>query len=105
MSDPNSWNTPYPEADAEAIQVLAEEENGPEVEYDEAVAVNCRNMSASADLAPCLQTKSNSLNSNPIVITTRGGEVVARKFTPVECLRLQGLDDDWLDGPLLGGSP
>jgi DNA (cytosine-5)-methyltransferase 1 len=31
--------------------------------------------------------------------------VVLRRFTPLEFARLQGLDDDWLDGPKRGGKP
>ena len=105
-SDPEAWQTPCPEDDAAAAEAAAAKAaHDEELPYDSAVAVNCRNMTFSADVAPCLQTKSNSLNSNPIVVTVRGGETVARKLTPVECLRLQGLDDDWLDGPLVFGKP
>ncbi len=105
-SDPGLWQVADAETDAarsradQAATALRQA-----VPYDSAVAVNCRNMTSSATAAPCLQTKSNSLNSNPIVITVRDGERVGRTMTPVECLRLQGLDDDWLDGPELAGKP
>ncbi len=36
----------------------------------------------------------------------RGGERGAgRPVSPLECLRLQGYDDDWLDGVGVGGRP
>ena len=37
-----------------------------------------------------------SLNALPCVLEVRGGEPTIRRFTPLECLRLQGFDDDWL---------
>ncbi len=33
------------------------------------------------------------------------GRWVARRLTPIECLRLQGYDDEWLDGARLHGKP
>ncbi len=57
------------------------------------------------DIAPTVLTRANSLNSNPCLLQLRDGRPALRRFTPRECLRLQGFDDDWLDGPTLSGKP
>ena len=46
-----------------------------------------------------------SLNAIPCALETRPSGTVLRRFTPLECLRLQGFDDDWLDGVQVGGKP
>ena len=46
-----------------------------------------------------------SLNALPCVLEVRGGEPTIRRFTPLECLRLQGFDDDWFNGVRVGGRP
>ena len=46
-----------------------------------------------------------SLNAIPCALETRPDGTVLRRFTPLECLRLQGFDDDWLDGVRVGGKP
>lgn len=59
-------------------------------------AVDCRNLCENEELSGTLQCKSTggySLNyQNPV----RQGYAV-RRLTPLECLRLQGFPDDWLD--------
>ena len=56
------------------------------------------------EVAPCVQTRTNSLNSVPIILERQAdGTWRDRRSTPTECLRLQGYDDDWLDGPKLRG--
>lgn len=47
-----------------------------------------------------------SLNAGPCALQfSEGMQWIVRRFTPLECLRLQGLDDDWLDGVKLNGKP
>jgi len=46
-----------------------------------------------------------SLNATPCVIQQDGDGWLARRFSPLECLRLQGFDDDWLDGVKCQGQP
>ncbi|WP_419729608.1 DNA cytosine methyltransferase [Lichenicola sp.] len=46
-----------------------------------------------------------ALNAMPCVVHDSNGENIVRRFSPLECLRLQGFDDDWFDGPRLGGKP
>ncbi len=61
-----------------------------------AVAVDCRNLCENEELSATIQSKSNggySLNyQNPVRI----GYAV-RRLAPLECLRLQGFPDYWLD--------
>ena len=57
------------------------------------------------EICPTILTRANSLNSNPCLLEFRDGKPALRRFTPRECLRLQGFDDDWLDGPTLSGKP
>ncbi len=45
-----------------------------------------------------------SLNAMPCLVHDAAGETVIRRVTPLECLRLQGYDDDWLDSVRIGGS-
>ena len=61
-----------------------------------------------ADETMTLQTGPESgwsLNATPCAVEVGPGSTVVRRFTPLECLRLQGYDDDWLDGVRLGGRP
>jgi site-specific DNA-cytosine methylase len=46
-----------------------------------------------------------SLNAIPCAIHEAGTEWVVRRLTPLECLRLQGFDDDWLDDVRVAGKP
>ena len=47
-----------------------------------------------------------SVNAQPMAMHAHpGGQTVVRRFSPLECARLQGLDDDWLDGVRLAGKP
>ena len=46
-----------------------------------------------------------SVNATPCAVQEEGTGWIVRRFTPLECLRLQGLDDDWLDGVRLAGRP
>ena len=46
-----------------------------------------------------------SLNAAPCAIHAVGTEWVVRRMTPLECLRLQGFDDDHLDGATVSGKP
>ena len=69
-----------------------------------ALAASMRNGSLNR-IAPTIMTRANSLNSNPCVVLMRDGRPAAHRFTPKECLRLQGIDDDWLDGLTLCGKP
>lgn len=60
------------------------------------VAVNCRNGSENENVNGTLQAKSNggiSCNINNVV---RSASVV-RRLTPLECTRLQGFPDGWVD--------
>ena len=60
------------------------------------VAVNCRNRSENENVNGILQAKSNggiSCNLNNVV---RSAPVV-RRLTPLECTRLQGFPDGWVD--------
>lgn len=60
------------------------------------VAVNCRNGSENENVNGTLQAKSNggiSCNLNNVV---RSASVV-RRLTPLECTRLQGFPDGWVD--------
>lgn len=63
------------------------------------------------DLSPTLQVGPQtgwSANATPFAVHSGPedrGELVVRRFSPLECLRLQGFDDDWLDGPRLAGRP
>ena len=59
-------------------------------------AVDVRNLNETEELSGTLQSKSSggySLNyQNPVRVGYR-----VRRLTPTECLRLQGMPDDWLD--------
>ena len=59
-------------------------------------AIDCRNFYENEEISGTLQTKNSggySLNyQNPIRIN-----YAVRRLTPLECLRLQGFPDDWLD--------
>lgn len=60
------------------------------------VAVDCRNGSESGNVNGTLQAKSNggiSYNLNNVVRSTS----VVRRLTPLECTRLQGFPDGWVD--------
>ena len=60
------------------------------------VAVNCRNGSENENVSGTLQAKSNggiSCNLNNVVRST----YVVRRLTPLECTRLQGFPDGWVD--------
>lgn len=60
------------------------------------VAVNCRNGSENGNVNGTLQAKSNggiSVNLNNVVRSTS----VVRRLTPLECTRLQGFPDGWVD--------
>jgi site-specific DNA-cytosine methylase len=48
-----------------------------------------------------------SAHATPFALhsTEMPGQIVLRRFTPVEVLALQGFDSGWLDGPRLGGKP
>lgn len=46
-----------------------------------------------------------SLNATPCAVEVGPASTVVRRFSPLECLRLQGYDDDWLDGVRVGGRP
>ena len=65
-------------------------------DVDTVVAVDVRNLNESEELSGTLQSKNSggySLNyQNPVRIGHR-----VRRLTPIECLRLQGMPDDWLD--------
>lgn len=66
------------------------------VAYNAVATVDCRNFYENVELSGTIQAKENggySLNyQNPV----RVGYVV-RRLTPLECLRLQGFPDWWLD--------
>lgn len=60
------------------------------------VAVDCRNGSENENVNGTLQAKSNggiSYNLNNVVRSTS----VVRRLTPLECTRLQGFPDGWVD--------
>ena len=97
-SDPVQWTNPSERAEGVDPGIPVPWAGG------KAVAGNFRNSRVSK-VAPCLQTKSNSLNSNPSVLIETEGKTIPWRFTPKECLRLQGFDDDWFDGPLLNRKP
>jgi len=65
-------------------------------DVDTVVAVDVRNLNETEELSGTLQSKNSggySLNyQNPVRIGYR-----VRRLTPTECLRLQGLPDNWLD--------
>ena len=46
-----------------------------------------------------------SLSSIPCALKTRPEGTALRRFMPLECLRLYGFDDDWLDGVRVGCKP
>jgi DNA (cytosine-5)-methyltransferase 1 len=46
-----------------------------------------------------------SINASPCALQEHGAGWIVRRFTPLECIRLQGLDDDWLDGIRVAGRP
>lgn len=46
-----------------------------------------------------------SLHATPCVVQEHERGWLARRLNPLECLRAQGLDDDWLDGVKVGGRP
>ena len=93
---PGSFDLPDAAPCAEAVRCAAV---GPMV-----FAASMRNGTLN-DMAPTVLTRANSLNSNPCLLQLRDGKPALRRFTPRECLRLQGFDDDWLDGPTLAGKP
>ena len=65
-------------------------------DVDTVVTVDVRNLNETEELSGTLQSKNSggyNLNyQNPVRIGYR-----VRRLTPVECLRLQGMPDDWLD--------
>jgi DNA (cytosine-5)-methyltransferase 1 len=46
-----------------------------------------------------------SVNAVPCAVQEGSTGWIVRRFSPLECLRLQGLDDDWLDGVRVAGRP
>lgn len=46
-----------------------------------------------------------SVNATPCVVQEHEEGWLARRLSPLECLRLQGLDDDWFEGVKVGGRP
>ena len=46
-----------------------------------------------------------SLNALPCAVQESGAGWIVRRFSPLECSRLQGLDDGWLDGIRVAGRP
>ena len=101
-SDRVQWtNPPEPTPGVDPGDPAAQD---PDLAGSRVLGVNFRNWTVS-DIAPCLQTKSNSLNSNPCVLVQTADGIVTSRFSPKEALRLQGFDDDWLDGPVLKRKP
>lgn len=58
-------------------------------------AVDCRNASENADVNGTLQAKEQGYNTNSNNVLRLGS--VVRRLTPLECSRLQGYPDGWLD--------
>ena len=61
-----------------------------------AVAVDCRNLCENEELSGTIQAKENGGYSLSYQNPVRVGYAV-RRLTPLECLRLQGFPDYWLD--------
>lgn len=59
-------------------------------------AVDCRNFREGGEINGKLQAKSNGGTSYNLQNTVRTGMVV-RRLTPLECTRLQGFPDGWVD--------
>lgn len=59
-------------------------------------AVDCRNMTESAEVNGTLQAKSNGGFSLNLQNVCRQNSIV-RRLTPLECTRLQGYPDGWVD--------
>lgn len=59
-------------------------------------AVDCRNFREGGETNGTLQAKSNGGTSYNLQNTVRTGMIV-RRFTPMECERLQGFPDHWTD--------
>ena len=63
------------------------------IDIDNVVAVDVRNLNETEELSGTLQSNGNDISAiNPVRIGYR-----VRRLTPTECLRLQGMPDDWLD--------
>ena len=58
-----------------------------------------------SDTHATLDANNGSRRHNGVVAPADGLHWIARRLTPLECLRLQGFPDNWLDGVTLRGKP
>jgi DNA (cytosine-5)-methyltransferase 1 len=100
-SDYASWTNPSDPALPDSCTVTGHPP-------DTVLAVDLRHCTVSADTTMTLRRGGESgcsLHSVPSLVLCGPDGVQVRRCTPLECLRLQGFDDTWLDGVTLGGKP
>lgn len=83
-------------SNADGSNRMPDKANWNAVLAEDTAAVDCRNGTEDPDVNGTLQEKENggtSVNLNNVVKTN----YIVRRLTPIECTRLQGFPDDWLN--------